>query len=143
MTKRHPARSTTVVGPPKTLIPIGCLLACTVPTAARTQPPGGIFRSPRAYAKLDAAPFREQDANVSDALAIGCVGTLTVATRGDRGTGEVLVTVRGSKETFLAWSEEPLPKGATVLVVEVRGPRTVLVEPWSELGRTSPGPTDD
>ncbi len=70
---------------------------------------------------------------VSDASAIGCVGTLTVATRGDRGTGEVLVTVRGSKETFLAWSDDPLPKGSKVLVVEVRGGRTVIVEPWEDL----------
>ncbi|WP_082939227.1 hypothetical protein [Mycobacterium sp. 852002-30065_SCH5024008] len=70
---------------------------------------------------------------MSDAAAIGCVGTLTVATRGDRGAGEVLVTVRGAKEAFLAWSDEPLPKGAEVLVVEVRGTRTVVVEPWQGL----------
>ncbi|WP_082970936.1 hypothetical protein [Mycobacterium sp. E3298] len=70
---------------------------------------------------------------MSDASAIGCVGTLTVATRGDRGAGEVLVTVRGAKEAFLAWSDDPLPKGAQVLVVEVRGARTVTVEPWHEL----------
>jgi membrane protein implicated in regulation of membrane protease activity len=41
--------------------------------------------------------------------------------------------LRGSKEAFLARSEEPLPKGTKVLVVEVRGPRTVAVEPWTEL----------
>ncbi|WP_082954769.1 hypothetical protein [Mycobacterium sp. E735] len=70
---------------------------------------------------------------MSDASAIGCVGTLTVATRGDRGAGAVLVTVRGAKEAFLAWSDDPLPKGARVLVVEVRGARTVTVEPWHEL----------
>jgi membrane protein implicated in regulation of membrane protease activity len=70
---------------------------------------------------------------VSDASAIGCVGILTVATRGDRGAGEVLVTVRGSKETYLAWSDEPLPKGCQVLVVEIRGSRTVVVEPWEGL----------
>ena len=70
---------------------------------------------------------------MSDASAIGCVGILTVATRGDRGTGEVLVTVRGSKEAFLAWSDEPLPKGSKVLIVEVRGARTVIVEPWEGL----------
>jgi membrane protein implicated in regulation of membrane protease activity len=75
----------------------------------------------------------EEYAIVSDASAIGCVGTLTVATRGEQGAGEVLVTVRGSKETFLAWSDEPLPKGAQVLVVEVRGARTVVVEPWKGL----------
>ena len=70
---------------------------------------------------------------MSNASVIGRVGTLVVATRGDRGAGEVLVTVRGSKEALLAWSDEPLPKGAKVLVVEVRGPRTVVVEPWNDL----------
>ncbi|OBF88492.1 hypothetical protein A5791_17650 [Mycobacterium sp. 852002-51163_SCH5372311] len=63
---------------------------------------------------------------------IGCVGTLVVATRGDGGAGEVLLTVRGSKEAFLAWSDEPLPKGTTVLVIDVRGARTVVVEPWHD-----------
>lgn len=77
-------------------------------------------------------PMR-QYAFVSDASAIGCVGTLTVATRGDHGAGEVLVSVRGAKEAFLAWSDDPLPKGAQVLVVEVRGARTVVVEPWHGL----------
>ena len=67
---------------------------------------------------------------MSDASAIGCVGKLIVATRGDRGAGEVLVTLRGSKEAFLAISDKPLPKGTKVLVVEVRGARSVVVEPW-------------
>jgi membrane protein implicated in regulation of membrane protease activity len=80
---------------------------------------------------------------VSDAAAIGCVGTLIVSTRGDRGAGEVLVSVRGSKEAFLAWSDEPLAKGSKVLVVEVRGARTVVVEPWNELGSTSPDLNDE
>src|ERR1700722_11771788 len=80
----------------------------------------------------------DEYAIVSDASAIGCVGTLLVATRGTRGAGEVLVTVRGSKETLLAWSDEPLPKGSKVLVVEARGPRTVVVEPWNQPGSTPP-----
>jgi membrane protein implicated in regulation of membrane protease activity len=71
---------------------------------------------------------------VGDASAIGCVGKLIVATRGDHGAGEVLVTLRGTKEAFLAWSDEPLPKGTEVLVVEVRGARTVVVEPWQHSG---------
>jgi hypothetical protein len=75
----------------------------------------------------------EEHAIVSDASAIGCVGTLVVATRGDGGPGEVVVTVRGAKEALLAWSDEPLPKGSKVLVVEVRGARTVVVEPWKDL----------
>ena len=80
-------------------------------------------------------PPMEEYAIVSDASAIGCVGKLSVATRGDRGPGEVVVTMRGSKETLLAWSDEPLPKGSKVLVVEVRGARTVVVEPWNEVGK--------
>ncbi len=75
---------------------------------------------------------------MSDISVIGRVGQLIVATRGDRGAGEVMLTVRGSKEAFLAWSDEPLPKGTKVLVVEVRGARTVVVEPWNELGTTPP-----
>ena len=70
---------------------------------------------------------------MSDASAIGCVGTLTVATRGEQGAGEVLVTVRGAREAFMAWSGEPLPKGAKVLVVDVRGARAVVVEPWDDM----------
>lgn len=70
---------------------------------------------------------------MSDVSVIGCVGTLVVATRGDRGPGEVMLTVRGSNEAFLAWSGEPLPKGTKVLVIEARGARTVVVEPWNEM----------
>jgi hypothetical protein len=70
---------------------------------------------------------------VGDFSVIGCIGFLTVATRGPDGTGEVILGVRGSKEAYLAWSEEPLPKGAEVLVIDIRGPRTVLVEAWSGL----------
>ncbi len=63
---------------------------------------------------------------------VGSVGPLVVATRGARGAGEVLLTVRGAKETYLAWSAEPLPKGTKVLVIDVRGSRTVVVEPWTD-----------
>ena len=80
---------------------------------------------------------------MSDASAIGCVGTLVVATRGDRGAGEVLVTVRGSKEALLAWSDEPLPKGSKVLVVEVRGPQDGGRRAMEQLGSTSPDLNDD
>jgi len=79
------------------------------------------------------APSKEQYANVTDVSLIGCVGTLIVATRGRHGAGEVLLTVRGSKEAFLARSDEPLPKGTRVLVVEAQSPRTVVVEPWLEI----------
>ena len=70
---------------------------------------------------------------MGDVSVVGCVGTLIVATRGVAGSGEVLLTVRGTTEAYLAWSEQPLPKGAEVLVIGVRGARTVLVEPWPRL----------
>jgi hypothetical protein len=67
---------------------------------------------------------------MADISVIGCVGSLIVATRGVAGVGEVLLTVRGTKEAYLAWSEQPLPRGTEVLVIDVRGARTVVVEPW-------------
>lgn len=66
-----------------------------------------------------------------DSSAIGSVGILTVGTRGERGPGEVRIKIRGGSETFIAWSEKPLPKGATVLVIEWRGSRAVDVMAWA------------
>jgi membrane protein implicated in regulation of membrane protease activity len=67
---------------------------------------------------------------VGEASVIGCVGSLIVGTRGAGGAGEALLNVRGTKEAYLAWSEQPLPRGTEVLVIDVRGARTVVVEPW-------------
>ncbi|MCQ9132340.1 MULTISPECIES: hypothetical protein [Streptomyces] len=65
-----------------------------------------------------------------DEAVLGCTGDLLIATRGSAGPGEVLVRVRGGSETFLAWSEAPLPVGSTVLVIESRGCREVGVIEW-------------
>ncbi|MEZ0050217.1 membrane-bound ClpP family serine protease [Mycobacterium sp. MAA66] len=70
---------------------------------------------------------------VGDVSVIGCVGPLVVATRGVEGAGEVLLNVRGAKEAYLAWSKEPLSRGTQVLVIDTRGPRSVVVEAWSSL----------
>jgi hypothetical protein len=67
-----------------------------------------------------------------DEALIGCIGKLLVASRGAAGPGEVLVSIRGGSEAFIAWSAEPLPKGATVLVIETRGHRAVDVSPWTD-----------
>jgi hypothetical protein len=67
-----------------------------------------------------------------DEAVIGCTGELLVGTRGSAGPGEILVRVRGGSETFLAWSREPLPIGATVLVVDSRGCREVDVIEWGD-----------
>ena len=67
-----------------------------------------------------------------DESAIGKIGILVIATRGQAGPGEVRVRIRGGSERFLAWSDSPLPKGATVLVTDSRGPRTVDVVEWDD-----------
>jgi hypothetical protein len=63
---------------------------------------------------------------------IGSIGVLIVATRGAAGPGEVMVKIRGGSEAYLAWSPTPLPKGATVLVIESRGSRAVDVSEWDD-----------
>jgi len=69
---------------------------------------------------------------VADEAVIGRTGELLIGTRGSAGPGEVLVSVRGGTEAFLAWSEEPLSRGTTVLVVESRGSRQVDVIEWAD-----------
>ena len=73
-----------------------------------------------------------------DESSIGRIGVLTVGTRGADGPGEVLIRIRGGSEAFLAWSEKPLPKGATVLVIESRGARVVDVIEWEDVLGDSP-----
>jgi hypothetical protein len=75
---------------------------------------------------------------VRDESCIGSVGVLTIATRGDAGPGEVLIKIRGGSEAFLAWSSKPLPRGATVLVIESRGARAVDVIEWEDALGDSP-----
>jgi hypothetical protein len=67
----------------------------------------------------------------SDEPAVGCSGTITIATRGTAGPGEVLVRVRGGTESYLAWSEHPLAEGTQVLVFDSRGERALDVMEWS------------
>jgi len=67
-----------------------------------------------------------------DEQVVGLTGVLLVGSRGEAGPGEVLVHVRGGTETFLAWSADPLPKGAPVLVIESRGNRQVDVIEWAD-----------
>ena len=67
-----------------------------------------------------------------DASAVGCTGRLTVATRGADGPGEVILSMRGGTESYLAWSEVPLPRGTVVLVFNARGQRSVDVMEWDD-----------
>jgi hypothetical protein len=76
--------------------------------------------------------YEERQGVVASVSAIGCIGVIIVATRGEAGPGEVLVKIRGGSEAFIAWSPDPLPKGTTVLVIEERGARTVDVSAWTD-----------
>jgi hypothetical protein len=76
--------------------------------------------------------MREKLTVPGDESLIGSIGVLVVATRGLAGPGEVLLKIRGGKEAYLAWSIEPIPRGATVLVIESRGERTVDVSEWTD-----------
>jgi hypothetical protein len=80
----------------------------------------------------------DESSMARDESAVGRVGVLAVATRGSAGPGEVLIKIRGGSEAFLAWSEKPLPRGATVLVIESRGARAVDVIEWEDVLGDSP-----
>jgi hypothetical protein len=62
-----------------------------------------------------------------DQSAVGTWGVITTATRGPDGPGEVLLRIGGGTESYLAYSEEPLPRGSEVLVFNSRGNRCVDV----------------
>jgi hypothetical protein len=80
-----------------------------------------------------------------DESAIGLVGVIIIATRGQAGPGEVRIRIRGGTENFIAWSQKSLPKGTTVLITDYRGKRTVDVMEWDDpLGEAPiiPGSTE-
>jgi hypothetical protein len=62
-----------------------------------------------------------------DQTVVGTSGTLILPTRGPDGPGEVMLRMGGGTEAYLAWSEEPLPRGCEVLVYNSRGDRSVDV----------------
>lgn len=73
-----------------------------------------------------------------DASTLGRIGVLVHGTRGPNGPGEVLLRIGGGTETYLAWSAEPIAKGASVMVIESRGARTVDVVPWTDSASLGP-----
>ena len=73
-----------------------------------------------------------------DQSAVGCLGILTIGTRGRGGPGELVLSIRGGSQTYLAWSDEPMPRGTTVLVVESYGARTVSVVVWRDPSALTP-----
>jgi hypothetical protein len=61
---------------------------------------------------------------------VGKVGRVLVRIRGGDAPGEVVVSVSGSPETYLAYGADGIPVGSDVLVVGSRGGRGVDVVPW-------------
>lgn len=64
-----------------------------------------------------------------DESVVGKVGRVTHAIAGGK-PGEVVVRIRGGSETYMAYSDEDIPKQAEVLVIGQRSPRTVDVTPF-------------
>ncbi|MFI9402860.1 hypothetical protein [Nocardia sp. NPDC052316] len=64
---------------------------------------------------------------------VGLTGTLTSPIRGAGLLGEVLIAIRGGTELYIARAAEPIPAGATVLVIEVNPGRILDVVPWIPL----------
>jgi hypothetical protein len=61
---------------------------------------------------------------------VGKVGRVLVRVRGGDAPGEVLVSVAGTPETYLAYGADGIPVGTDVLVIASRGARGVDVVPW-------------
>ena len=70
-----------------------------------------------------------------DQEVVGKLGTVVTRIRGGELPGEVRVTVRGTHETFIAYSDTPVERHETVLVFHSRGNRAVDVAPapWAAL----------
>jgi hypothetical protein len=62
---------------------------------------------------------------------VGKVGRVLVRIRGGDAPGEVVLTVSGSPETYLAYGDDGIEVGSDVLVVANRGGRSVEVVPWN------------
>lgn len=62
--------------------------------------------------------------------ALGKVGRVVVRIRGEESPGEVLVTVEGAPETYLAYAKQEISVDAPVLVVSLGEGRRVDVVLW-------------
>ena len=69
---------------------------------------------------------------MSDEAVMGRTGTVTTRIRGGDLPGEVRVEIRGGTESFIAYAEQEIPLGETVLVFRSRGSRAVDVIPFPE-----------
>jgi len=61
----------------------------------------------------------------------GRIGRVTVPIPIE-GPGEIVLAIRGGTERYAAWCDTPVPKHASVVVVEASAPRSVVVAPFPE-----------
>jgi membrane protein implicated in regulation of membrane protease activity len=64
-----------------------------------------------------------------DGELVGKLGTVVTRIRGGEQPGEVRVQIRGTNETFIAYSDAAVERHETVLVFHSRGNRAVDVAP--------------
>ena len=88
-----------------------------IPAGSRTLRLAAIIREGTGSARADLGShgdgsWKGQPEVARDHALIGCIGKIIVATRGQAGPGEVMVSVRGGREALIAWSAEPLAKGS-------------------------------
>jgi hypothetical protein len=70
-------------------------------------------------------------ADWSTETAVGKVGRVIARIPGTERAGEIVVPIRGGTEAFLAYADEEIRSGASVLVIASRGGRSVDVTWYS------------
>lgn len=65
---------------------------------------------------------------------VGRTGRVITRVRGAASPGEVVTDSPDSREVYLAYAPAPIEVGQRVLIIAVRGPRAVEVEPWDHDG---------
>jgi membrane protein implicated in regulation of membrane protease activity len=68
---------------------------------------------------------------VTGQTLVGRTGSVITRVRGGDLPGEVKVVVGGLPHYYVAYCTQPVPVGATVLVIHARGARLIDVEPWN------------
>ena len=61
---------------------------------------------------------------------VGRVGRVITRVRGSTSPGEVVTVSADTREVYIAYASQPIEVGQRVLIIAVRGPRAVEVEPW-------------
>lgn len=103
--------------------PLGVLVSTITAIAAGAAAMVGVAALVRGFGRL------ERDGTMSLALAVGTTGTVYLSIPGHRsGAGKVHVIVQNRLVECLAvTAEDPLPTGASILVVDLEGSDTLLV----------------